>query len=205
VWTPVLTDLVVTDQFGNTSVHKANPVTKRFTYLNFTENVNALLAEWDSSGDALWYVRLSVFDGGGTPQGTDTHLIQLDNTVPEASITITTGPGNRGKFPIGTVLSGTFVARDLNLGSFALGVAPGVNRPGVGVPSPSSGLGNTARHPETPGRSTPLEWIRADASSRSWPRIAPSSTASRWGITARTAPASVSTGQNITSSRQGCR
>ncbi len=90
VWTPVLTDLVVTDQFGNTSVYKANPVTKRFAYLDFTSNVNGVLAEWDSSGDALWFVRLSVYDGGGILQGTDTHLIQLDNTGPDASIAITT-------------------------------------------------------------------------------------------------------------------
>jgi hypothetical protein len=147
VWTPVLTDLVVTDQFGNTSVHKANPVTKRFDYLDFTANVNALLAEWDSSGDALWYVRLSVFDGGGTLQGTDTHLIQLDNTWPDASITITTGTGDCGKFPPGTLLAGNFVATDLYLGSYSLGVAPAVNPAGVGVPNPSSGLVNTAAAP----------------------------------------------------------
>ena len=46
VWTPVLTDLTVTDQNGNTSVHKANPATKRFDYLPFTANVNGLLARW---------------------------------------------------------------------------------------------------------------------------------------------------------------
>ena len=147
VWTPVLTDLVVTDQFGNVSVYKANAITKRFAYLDFTSNVNGLLAEWDSSGDALWYVRLSVFDGGGTLQGTDTHLVQLDNTWPDASITITTGTGNCGKFPVGTALAGTFVARDLYLGSYSLGVAPAVNPPGVGVPIPSSGLVNTAPLP----------------------------------------------------------
>jgi hypothetical protein len=147
VWTPVLTDLVVTDQFGNTSVHKANAITKRFSYLDFTSNVNALLAEWDTSGDALWYVRLSIFDGGGTPQGTDTHLIQLDNTWPDASIDITTGTGDCGKFPVGTLLAGNFVARDLYLGSYSLGVAPGINPPGVGDPVPSSGLVNTAPAP----------------------------------------------------------
>jgi hypothetical protein len=147
VWTPVLFDLVVTDQFGNTSLHKADPVTKRFAYLDFTANVNGLLAEWDSSGDALWYVRLSVFDGGGILQGTDTHLIQLDNTPPDASITITTGTGDCGKFPPGTLLAGSFVATDLYLGSYSLGVAPAVNAPGVGVPSPSSGLVNTAPAP----------------------------------------------------------
>ncbi|MCA1978577.1 MAG: hypothetical protein LDL19_05005, partial [Thiobacillus sp.] len=62
VWTPVLTDLTVTDQNGNTSPHKANPVTKRFDYLPFAANINGLLAQWDSAGDALWQVRLSVYD-----------------------------------------------------------------------------------------------------------------------------------------------
>lgn len=147
IWTPVLTDLVVTDQFGTTSVHKANPITKRFDYLPFTQNVNSLLAQWDTAGDAKWYVRLSVYDGGGILQGTDTHLIQLDNTAPEASITITTGTGDCGKFAIGTVLAGTFVARDDYLGSYSLGVEPAINPPGVGVPVPSSGLSNTAPAP----------------------------------------------------------
>jgi hypothetical protein len=108
----VLTDLVVTDQNGNTSPHKANTVTKRFDYLPFSQNVNSLLAQWDTAGDALWQVRLSVYDGSGVLQGTDTHWIQLDNTGPDASIVITTGVGNCGKFPIGTMLAGTFVARD---------------------------------------------------------------------------------------------
>src|SRR5438552_3206580 len=43
VWTPVLTDLAVTDLNGNTAVHKANPVTKRFDYLPFNQNINSLL------------------------------------------------------------------------------------------------------------------------------------------------------------------
>jgi len=147
LWNEVTTDLVVTDQFGFTSFNKANPITKRFKYLDFTQNVNALLAEWDSSGDALWYVRLSVYDGGGALQRTDTHLIQLDNTFPEAFITITTGPGDCGKFPVGTALAGMFVARDLYLGSYSLGVAPAVNPPTVGVPIPSGGNLNTAPAP----------------------------------------------------------
>ena len=85
----MLTDLVVTDQNGNTSPHKANTVTKRFDYLPFSQNVNSLLAQWDTAGDALWQVRLSVYDGSGVLQGTDTHWIQLDNTGPDASIVIT--------------------------------------------------------------------------------------------------------------------
>jgi hypothetical protein len=130
---------------------KADAITKRFAYLPFTQNVNSLLAQWDSSGDALWYVRLTVFDGGGVQQGSpDKHRIQLDNTGPEASIVITTGPGSCGKFPVGTLLGGTFVARDLYLGSYSLGVEPAVNPPGVGLPAPSSGLVNTAVAPGDP-------------------------------------------------------
>ena len=147
VWTPVLTDLDVTDQYGNVSKHKADPSTKRFAYLAFTSNVNGLLAEWDTSGDALWFVRLSSFDGSGVLQGTDTHRIQLDNTAADASIAIASGTGDCGKFPTGTLLTGNFVATDLNLGSYSLSVAPAVNPAGVGVPSPSSGLVNTAPAP----------------------------------------------------------
>jgi len=147
LWTPVLTDLWVEDQFANLNLHKANPVTKRFNYLPFTQNAMLLLAQWDTTGDAKWYVRLSVYDGGGVLQGMDTHVIQLDNTWPEASITITTGTGDCGKFPIGTVLKGSFVARDDYLGSYSLGVEPAVNDPGEGVPIPSSGLVNTAPAP----------------------------------------------------------
>jgi hypothetical protein len=147
VFTPVLTDLIVTDQFGGTSTHKANNVTKRFDYLPFTSNVNALLAQWDSAGDAKWYVRLSVYDSGGFFQGSDTHVIQLDNTGPEASIEITTGLGNCGKFLPGEPLGGNFVARDTYLGSYSVGVEPNINVPPIGVPVPSSGNVNTAVAP----------------------------------------------------------
>jgi len=147
IWTPLLTDLIVTDEDGNTSPHKADNVTKRFDYLPFTKNAAILLGHWDSAGDALWYVRLSVYDSGGMLQGTDTHRIQLDNTWPEASIEITTGSGNCGKFDAGTALAGNFVARDLYLSQYSVAVEPAINDPGVGVPVPSSGLVNTAPAP----------------------------------------------------------
>jgi hypothetical protein len=145
--TAVVNDLVVTRLDGTTFLHSANAATGRFTYLQFTDNVNSLLAQWDTTGDAKWEVKLSTFDGGGNLVGTDTHLIQLDNTGPVASITITTGAGDCGKFSAGTVLAGNFVARDDHLGSYSLGVEGAVNPPGVGVPSPSSGLVNTAPAP----------------------------------------------------------
>lgn len=143
----VVTNLVLTRSDGTTHVHTANSVTQRFTYLDFTQNVNSVLAQWNSAEDAKWEVKLSTFDGGGNLVGFDTHLIQLDNTGPDASIEITTGIGNCGKFTIGTVLSGNFIARDDYLGSYSLGVEPAVNPPGVGVPVPSSDIVNTAPAP----------------------------------------------------------
>ncbi|HKX31426.1 MAG TPA: hypothetical protein VJ302_27315 [Blastocatellia bacterium] len=113
-----------------------------------------MLAQWDTTGDATWEVKLSTFNGGGILVGTDTHLVQLDNTGPEASITITSGAGDCGKFGPHSVLSGSFIARDLYLGSFSLGVEGAVNPPGIGVPSPSSGLVNTA---PAPGNSWSLD------------------------------------------------
>ncbi|MBL9134899.1 MAG: hypothetical protein JNK85_03480 [Verrucomicrobiales bacterium] len=146
-WEKVLTDLWVTDQNGNLSLHQANPATQRFSYLPFQQNVNSVLAQWDSSGDALSFVRLSVFDAASNLVGVDVHRIQLDNTWPQATIDITSGAGNCGKFSAGVTISGTFVATDTYLGSYSLGVEPAVNPPGVGVPTPSSGLSNTAPAP----------------------------------------------------------
>jgi hypothetical protein len=148
--TAVVTNLVLTRLDGTTFVHSANAITGRFDYLPFTDNVNSVLAQWDSTGDDRWIVRLSTYDAASNLVGTDTQLIQLDNTGPQASIDITVGGGNCGKFSIGTVLSGSFVARDLYLGSYSLGVEPAVNPPGVGVPSPSGGLANTAVAPGDP-------------------------------------------------------
>jgi hypothetical protein len=145
--TAVVTNLILTRLDGTTFTHSANLVTGRFDYLPFDQNVNSVLAQWNTTGDASWVVKLSTFDGGGNLVGTDTHLIQLDNTGPDASITITTGTGDCGKFPIGTLLSGSFVARDDYLGSYSLGIEPAVNPPGVGVPSPDSGLVNTSPAP----------------------------------------------------------
>ena len=145
--TAVVTKLTLTRFDGTTHVHQADPGTGRYTYLPFTENVNGVLAEWDSTGDAKWTVRLSTYDAANNLVGIDTHVVQLDNTAPEVAIAITSGTGDCGKFGPGTVLSGDFVARDGYLGSYSLGIEPATNPPGIGVPSPNSGLVNTAAAP----------------------------------------------------------
>ena len=147
-WAPLVTDLTVVDGVGNTAVHTADNMTKRFTYLPFTQNVNSLLAQWDTAGDALWQVRLTVFDGAGVQQGSpDVHVMQLDNTGPEASIEITSGAGNCGKFAAGTVLAGRVVATDAYLSGYSIGVEPNVNDPGEALPAPGGGAVNTAPSP----------------------------------------------------------
>jgi hypothetical protein len=145
--TAVVTKLTLTRLDGTTFVHSANSTTLRFNYVDFTQNINGVLAEWDSTGDDQWEVKLSTFDSGGVFVGQDRHLIQLDNTGPEASIEITSGTGDCGKFTIGSVLSGNFVARDEYLSHYSLSLEPAVNPPGIGVPSPSSGFVNTAIAP----------------------------------------------------------
>jgi hypothetical protein len=145
---PVVTNLIVTRLDGTTFTHSPD-ATGRFTYLPFHQNVNSLLALWKSTGDEKWIVRLSTYDAANTLIGVDTHWVQLDNTAPVVSLDITNGGGNCGKFPSTFVLEGNFVATDLYLSGYSLSVEPDVNDPDA-IPTPSSGLVNTASAPGDP-------------------------------------------------------
>lgn len=144
---PLVGNLTLTRLDGTTHILSADPVTHRYAYQPFNQNVNSLLAQWDSSGDEKWQVKLSTFDAGGTLVGEDTHVIQLDNTWPTVAINITTGTGNCGKFNAGTLLQGDFVASDKHLARYSIQVEPAINTPPVGVPTPASGTTNTAAAP----------------------------------------------------------
>ncbi len=144
----VVTELTLTRWDGTTYKHNADPVTKRFAYVPFEQNIASLLANWPSSGDARWTVKLSAFDPGGTKISDDTQLIQLDNTAPTAAIKITSGTGDCGKFASGVTITGTFVAHDAHLRSWGIGVKPpGLNDPGEAVTVPSSGSVDTNSTP----------------------------------------------------------
>ena len=148
----VVTNLTLVRSNGTTYTVSANVATGRFDYQDFNDNINGLLAQWDTTGDASWVVRLTTYNGSAgsvfaVPTGTDSHVIQLDNTWPEVDLEITSGAGSCGKFSPGSVLAGTFVARDKYFSSYSLGVEPAVNDPGEGIPSPSSGLVQTAVAP----------------------------------------------------------
>ena len=128
-----------------------------------------MLGLWDSSGDDLWEVKLTIYNGDKTNLAAaqvgpaDIHLLQLHNTAPDASIEITTGTGNCGRFGIGEVLHGNFVARDVSgaidyLSHYSLGVEPDVNAPGVGIPQPDPvTTSTTASTAAAPGQALTLD------------------------------------------------
>ncbi|MGH1486391.1 MAG: hypothetical protein ACRBCI_09220 [Cellvibrionaceae bacterium] len=140
IWAPVVSTIKVTDSNGIVSDHAPNPVTQRYSYLNFTDNVNSLLAQWDTpvSSNENWYVRLSTYNAGGLLVGIDQHRIQLDSTVPTAFITITNGAGDCGKFQKGVTIEGKFTATDQYFRRYALSVTPASAANGAAA-SPSSG------------------------------------------------------------------
>jgi hypothetical protein len=135
-WQTVVTPLMLTRWDGTTYVNNPD-AGGYFEYQQYVNNIENLLGNWGSFGDDLWEVKIEIadlFDNPVLGAVPDTHLIQLDNTAPLASVDITTDGGDCGKFPVGTLLGGIFVARDVNLGFFSLGTLPF-----SGPISPSSG------------------------------------------------------------------
>jgi hypothetical protein len=138
VMTPTLT---LTRSDGTTWTHSADPTTQTYAYVPFEQNVNSLLSFWNSGGDDRWTVTLTTFDAAMNPLGgPDSHRVQLDNTAPDAAISITSGAGNCGKFMAGEIISGVFTATDLHLMSWSIGIKPpGLNDPGEQIATPAAG------------------------------------------------------------------
>jgi hypothetical protein len=117
-----------------------------FSYLLPSLNVDNVLALWETAGDALWNVKIDILGVAGS----DTHRVQLYNTSPVASIDIDVLAGNCGKFDVGTLLAGNFVATDNDggpdyLARYTLGTEP-FAAPG-GALSPTLGYVATAPPP----------------------------------------------------------
>ncbi|HKE24408.1 MAG TPA: hypothetical protein VKB88_18725 [Bryobacteraceae bacterium] len=145
-WQTVSTPLILTRWDGTTYI--SNPdVNGYFDYQQYTNNIENLLGNWDSSGDDLWEVKIDIADffdnpiAGAIP---DIHRVQLDNTAPSAAVHIDSA-GDCGKFGVGITLSGHFVARDANFGSYSLGTLPF-----AGPVTPGSGTTQTAVAPGDP-------------------------------------------------------
>ena len=118
-WQTVNNPFTVWDETGTIPTLQT-PIGEYFAYIADSANADNILAEWDTTGDQLWEVKLDILGVAGV----DTHALQLHNSGPEASIDIGVFAGNCGKFPVATPLSGHFVARDEYLASYTLGTAP---------------------------------------------------------------------------------
>lgn len=155
VWSPVVNSFWVVDLTGTVFTLQTADPQGFFTYLPFTQNIANVLARWGSFGDDLWEVQLEVADMAHTVLDTTVHRVRLDNTAPQVDVQITGLLGNCGKFGVGTTISGTFVARDLYLGSWSLKTSPQPPAPvNASAPTPSSG---TTQTPLPPGSNWSLD------------------------------------------------
>lgn len=145
-WQTVTAQLMLTRWDGTT--YFSNPdLNGYYNYQQYTDNIENLLGNWDSSGDDLWEVKIDIadfFDNPVVGAIPDIHRVQLDNTAPDASVHIDSA-GDCGKFAVGATLNGHFVARDANFGSYSLGTLPF-----AGPVSPGSGSTQTAAAPGDP-------------------------------------------------------
>lgn len=89
----------------------------------FTQEIlSDVLMKWptNASMEGRWKMRLHARDGGGTHYFSDEVTVRIDNTAPVAVLNLTgaTLNGNPlpalecGKFPVGTILTGTFSVSD---------------------------------------------------------------------------------------------
>jgi hypothetical protein len=141
----LITPLTLTRWDGTTYVN-APDAQHYYTYQDPTQNIDSLLGEWDTSGDDLWQITLQIADMADNPifgSLPDTHLIQLDNTAPQAVVHLDNNL-DCSRFSVGALLQGHFVAWDLNFGSFSMG-----SEPFAGPVSPSSGTAPTAALPSS--------------------------------------------------------
>ncbi len=143
--TTLITPLLLT-RWDGTTYTSSPDVNGYFTYVDPTQNIDSLLGEWDTSGDDLWQITLQIGDMADNPvlgSLPDTHLIQLDNTAPQAAVHLDNNL-DCSRFVVGAVLNGHFVAYDSNFGSFSIG-----SEPYAGPVSPSSGTVPTAPLPSS--------------------------------------------------------
>ena len=89
--------------------------------------VGNVLARWDTGGkEGIWKIRIRATDPAnlGPEWLSNVVTLKLDNTAPDAAITITSGGGACADFMIGDVIEGTYEATDTHFSSLTLSVAP---------------------------------------------------------------------------------
>jgi len=115
-------------------------------FFQYVENIEDVLARWDTTGSVLWEVKLELASLPDDAFVLDEviYLLQIDNTWPSAEITIDSG-GACKDFFIGSTINGHFVARDEHLYRFRLYTMP-FDAP-AGALTPASGIVQTAVSP----------------------------------------------------------
>jgi hypothetical protein len=130
-----------------------DPVTGYVVYMNESTNFEKTLAYWYSSGDELMEIRVEMATlADVVVDSTPWYSIQLDNTGPRrpASLPASEPPeitceihiasgGDCKDFTKGTLITGSFTARDEHFGKYALTTLPSSLSP----TSPSPALGNS--------------------------------------------------------------
>lgn len=143
--TPVTTPFVTTSGISLPVWRTPNAGTGYVDYLDPSQNVYNMLGWWETHnlGDDVWELWLELVDAAFNPLGsTGVHLIQLDNTKPEADVAIASG-GDCKDFNVGDVISGTLSASDLHFGHFDLYTLPA----SLGPPNPSTPRASAAEVP----------------------------------------------------------
>ena len=151
--TPVTTPFLTTSGISLPVWRTPNAVTGYVDYLDPSQNVYNMLGWWEtgSLGDDVWELWLEIVDSSFNPIGsTGVHLIQLDNTRPEADVAIASG-GDCKDFDQGDPVTGTISASDLHFGHFDLYTLPASLSP----PNPSTARASAAELPN------PATWTLA--------------------------------------------
>jgi hypothetical protein len=146
---PVTTPFQIADGFNPPVMRVPNQMTGFIEYVNPTLNLFNMLAWWEPTGDDLWEIRLEMVTAMNVFVGTTVwHRVQLDNTKPEAAVSI--DGGDCEEFNPGVILTGRFVARDVvgfsdHFGVYTLDTLPDSVSPPD--PTPASGTTQTAATP----------------------------------------------------------
>ena len=116
-WMTLNQDFIVSGINGDST---QSAVGDYYPYRTVGDNQDGVLAIWSTADDTEWEVKLDIAGVAGI----DLHRVQLHNTGPVTDIHINPLAGDCSKHTVGTLLDGTFVARDDYLSSYSLGTLP---------------------------------------------------------------------------------
>lgn len=120
-YTPLVKSIYVTDLGGTTTLYAPFTADGWFHALPWTQNTLGILGYFDSSGDDQYEVVLEVAGLGNT----DSQIVQLDNTWPDVSVTITQPGGDCGIFDPNVQLQGKAFATDAFMDSWGVDIDGG--------------------------------------------------------------------------------